>query len=115
MATNSFADITNHNWQSAFQSIQSMIQKEVEQGLWANYAQPTGWCSISVSPPHGGNNSWTTHTYCHTKDSTQTASLIWPAGWPSPAENVNGDLPCHFFAGTSTISSTAGVTAVDPI
>jgi hypothetical protein len=116
MATSSFEGITDHNWQPAttYQAVQSTIQAEVEQGLWANQVKPNGWCFIQTSPPLGANASWVTHTYQSISDRTQTASVIWPAGWPAPAENVNGQLPSHFFtnAPTSGTTVTPGIMSI---
>lgn len=114
MATNSFADISTHNWEptSMYQELQSLIQNEVNQGLWANQAQPNGWCNVVTSAPHGVNNSWVTHTYQRISDPTQTCTVTWPAGWPAPAENINGELPAHFFASTSTTSPGALSTSI---
>lgn len=108
MTTNSFADIGSYNWQpvSAYQTVQSLIQQEVDQGLWANQAHVDGWCSTSVAPVQGADNSWVIYTYQLISDSTQTTTVVWPAGWPAPAENINGQLPNHFFSGGTTSSST---------
>ncbi len=109
MANSSFEDISTHNWgpASTYQALQTLIQNEVNQGLWANQAQPQGWCSIATSAPHGVNNSWVTHTYQQINNPTQTSVVVWPAGWPAPAENIHGELPAHFFASASTTSHGA--------
>lgn len=114
MATSSFEDISEQVWEptSSYQTLQIMIQSEVEQGLWINQTQPDGWCLIATSDPHGVSDSWVTHTYQYISDLTQTSVVIWPAGWPAPAENINGDLPCHFFASGSTVSNTSVSTSV---
>ncbi len=103
MATHSFAEISNYNWQptTAYQAIQSMIQNEVNQGLWANQIHPNDWCCISTTPPQGAQNSWVTYTYQRISDHTQTDTVTWPVGWPAPADNINGQLPSHFFTGTT--------------
>ncbi len=108
MATDSFVDIIDYNWlpTTAYQEVLAMIQAEVEQGLWANQAHLDGWCNIATSAPHGVNNSWVTYTYQLISDITKTITLIWPVGWPPPAENINGELPGHFFAGTATGTAT---------
>jgi cytoskeletal protein RodZ len=104
MATSSFANINDQNWEptSMYQQVQIMIQSEVDQGLWENHEQPSGWCLIATSDPHGVSSSWVTHTYQQISDTTQTSTVIWPASWPPPAENVNGELPAHFFSSVST-------------
>lgn len=106
MATRSFADISDWQPTTAYQEIQAMIQDEVNQGLWDNLEHIDTWCMIAVSPTQGLENSWVTYTYHLISDHTQTATVIWPACWPAPAENVNGQLPHHFFsAGTASGSS----------
>jgi len=104
MATGSFSEISNYDWAptSTYQTIQSMILAEVEQGLWANEDHIDGWCFILASPLQGVNNSWVTYTYQLMSDNTQTTTVIWPAGWPAPSENINGQLPSHFFSKQST-------------
>lgn len=108
MASSSFEDISTQNWEPAslYQAVQSRIQSEVDQGLWANQVQPHGWCNVLTSAPHGVNNSWVTHTYQRIGDPTQTSTVTWPAGWPAPAENINGELPTHFFASAANTSSS---------
>jgi hypothetical protein len=106
MATSSFADISNWLPTEAYESVQSMIQNEVSQGLWDNQTHIDGWCMIAVSPTQGLNNSWVTYTYQLISDNTQTTTVIWPSGWPAPAENINGELPGHFFSGGTTGGST---------
>lgn len=103
MATGSFADISNWLPEAAYSAIQTMIQNEVSQGLWENQDHIDGWCTIATSPKQGLDNSWVTYTYQLISDNTQTITVIWPAGWPAPAENINGELPGHFFS-----SETAG-------
>lgn len=109
MATSSFADASATSWQpsSAYQTIQTTIQNEVSQGLWTNAEHIDGWCCIQTSPPQGANNSWVIYTYQLIRDTTQKATVIWPAGWPPPAENINGQLPSHFFSGSTSSGSTA--------
>ena len=109
MATSSFVDISN--WlPEAYATIQSMIQEEVNQGLWSNQGHIDGWCTIAVSPTQGMNNSWVIYTYQRISDSSQTMTVIWPAGWPAPAENINGELPAHFFSSSTT--GTSGATSL---
>jgi hypothetical protein len=110
MATSSFADISNWQPTATYGTIQAMIQNEVSQGLWANQMHIDGWCTVAVSGPIGLGNSWVTYTYQLISDNTQTATVIWPAGWPAPAENINGELPSHFFSNSTT--STGGSTVV---
>ncbi len=107
MATSSFEDISTQSWEptSLYQEIQTRIQSEVDQGLWANQEQIYGWCNLLTSTPYGVNNSWVTHTYQRIGDPTQTSTVIWPAGWPAPAENINGELPTHFFASATNTPS----------
>jgi hypothetical protein len=115
MATSSFSEISTYSWAptSTYETIQSMIQAEVNQGLWANEAHIDGWCCILASPLQGANNSWLTYTYQLISDNTQTATVIWPAGWPAPSENINGQLPQHFFSNqTKSGSSTPGAIGV---
>lgn len=109
MATGSFADIENHNWQpgTSYQSVQTQIQQEVNQGLWQNQAHPDTWCCIQTSAPHGTGNSWVTHTYQHSSNPTLKGSVVWPAGWPPPAENINSVLPSHFFGSSTGGGGTA--------
>lgn len=116
MATDSFADINQYDWLpiTAYQTILSLILAEVEQGLWANSAHPDDWCCINTSPPHGVNNSWVTYTYQLISDITQALSLVWPAGWSPPAENINGELPSHFFAGATTSMPTGAAPTAQP-
>lgn len=104
----SFADVNTYEWAptAAYQSLQTMIQNEVSQGLWANEDHIDGWCFILVSSPQGVNSSWVTYTYQLRSDNTQKATVIWPAGWPAPAENINGQLPSHFFSNQTTGSGT---------
>lgn len=105
MATSSFAYI--ENWESTlYQTIQSMIQEEVAQGLWENQEHLDTWCTIDSAPVEGFEDLWVLHTYQRQGDSIETITVIWPATWPPPAENINGELPCHFFAG-QTGSGTA--------
>lgn len=114
MATSSFEDVSTLSWQpsSVYQEILSTIQGEVEQGLWTNEERIDGWCCIEVSPPQGQNESWVIYTYQLIADTTQQMTVIWPAGWSAPAENINGQLPCHFFSGGS--SSTTEVAIINP-
>ncbi|MGH2509443.1 MAG: hypothetical protein ACRDHZ_18860 [Ktedonobacteraceae bacterium] len=119
MATNSFDGISNCDWPSvaAYQNLQSVIQAEVAQGLWANQLHVDGWCFILASPPQGVNNSWVTYTYRGISDNTQTTTVIWPVGWPAPAEDINGQLPSHFFtdimiSSATTTSDTVGVNSI---
>lgn len=115
MATSSFEDASTLSWEpsSVYQEILSAIQDEVEQGLWTNQERIDGWCCIDVSPPQGQNNSWVTYTYQLTKDTTQQMTVIWPAGWSAPAENINGQLPCHFFSGGSSSTPDAVVIGLE--
>lgn len=116
MATSSFADTSTYTWQptSVYQTIQSTIQNEVNQGLWANTEHIDGWCCIQVSPPQGLNNSWVIYTYQLIRDSSQKTTVIWPAGWPAPAENTNGHLPSYFFSsGTTSSSGTSGIASIN--
>lgn len=107
MATSSFASTSVYNWQpvTVYQAIQSTIQSEVDQGLWANQVNSDGWCCVATSPPQGANSSWVVYTYQLISDRTQKTTVVWPAGWPPPAENINGQLPSHFFSGPSNSSS----------
>lgn len=105
MATSSFADISG--WlPEVYSTIQDMIQDEVNQGLWENQEHIDGWCAIAVSPTQGINNSWVTYTYQLMSNNDQTTTITWPAGWPAPAENINGELPGHFFSGSTSGGST---------
>lgn len=101
MPTTSFSDISSVNWQpsTTYQAVQSSIQSEVNQGVWDNDAHIDIWCTIAVSPPQGVNNSWVTFTYSNSNSQTQT--VLWPSGWPAPAEDKNGRLPSHFFVRTT--------------
>lgn len=110
MATISFADISNYNWQptTVYQAIQTLIQEEVNQGLWTNEAHIDSWCFVLVSSPWGVNNSWVTYTYQLSTDTTQRKTVNWPCGWPAPSENINGDLPHHFFSGIAN-APTSGL------
>lgn len=91
------------SWQtSLYQALQSMIEEEVAQGLWENQEHLDTWCTINTSPAQGFENLWVLHTYQRMGDSTETITVIWPAQWPAPAENINGELPCHFFSGSAT-------------
>lgn len=112
MATSSFADISEWQLAEAYQEIQAMIQDEVNQGLWENQMHIDTWCMIAISPTQGQENSWVTYTYHLISDHTQTATVIWPAGWPAPAENINGQLPSHFFSAGTTSGSSGTPTAV---
>lgn len=114
MATSSFGDISSCTWPSvaAFQQCQATIQNEVEQGLWDNGMHIDGWCLIATSGPQGSGNTWVAYTYQNKADNTQTATVIWPAGWPAPAENINGQLPSNFFTGSTSATATSGTTAV---
>ncbi|MGH2480275.1 MAG: hypothetical protein ACRDHW_11515, partial [Ktedonobacteraceae bacterium] len=109
MTTSSFANTSSLSWQpaSAYQTILSTIQNEVNQGLWTNQEHIDDWCCILVSPPQGMNNSWVIHTYQLTKNSSQQTTVIWPAGWPAPSENINGQLPSHFFSSGSAATPKA--------
>ncbi len=107
MATSSFADISNWQPTTTYEAIQTTIQNQVTQGLWANEMHIDGWCMVEVSGPIGLNNSWVTYTYQLISDNTQTATVIWPAGWPAPSENINGQLPTFFTSGTTSGSSKA--------
>lgn len=113
MATNSFDGITNYVWQptTGYEQLQSNIQAEVDQGLWANQTHIDGWCLIASLPSQGFNNSWVTYTYQSKADNTQTTTVIWPAGWPAPAENINGQLPSHFFTSSAPTTSTTSSSA----
>jgi hypothetical protein len=105
MATSSFAYI--ENWESnLYQTIQSIILEEVTQGLWENQDHLDTWCAVDRSPTQGFENLWVLHTYQRLNNPSQTITVIWPADWPAPAENINGELPCHFFSG-QTGSKTA--------
>ena len=98
MATSSFADVSN--WQSAqCQTIQSTIQQEVAQGLWENGDHKDTWCMVATSPVQGFDNLWIIYTYQLISDPTQITTVPWPANWPAPAENINGQLPGYFFSG----------------
>lgn len=98
MATSSFADVSS--WQSAqYQTIQSTIQQEVAEGLWENEDHVDGWCLVATSPPQGFNNLWVIYTYQLISDPTHTTTVVWPANWSAPAENINGQLPSYFFTG----------------
>lgn len=94
----SFANISGLNWQptTTYQSVQTGIQTEVDQGLWDNDVHIDIWCTIAVSETQGVDNSWVTYTYRNGNDNSQS-TVLWPAGWPAPAENKNGQLPSHFF------------------
>jgi hypothetical protein len=107
MATDSFSDIGNLSWEptTAYQEVQSTIQSEVNQGLWANTTSPNDWCSVETSPTYGPNDSWVTINYQSASDPTQTAAVTWPAGWPPPAANTQGQLPSHFFASVAAPTS----------
>jgi hypothetical protein len=115
MATDSFANVSHTNWlpATAYQSIQTSIQQEVGQGVWANREHTDGWCFIGASTPYGINNSWVTYTYQLISDSTQTATVIWPAAWPAPAENINGQLPTHFFNVTFNTAASSNIMGLD--
>lgn len=110
MANSSFYNVSSQNWlpETIYQTIQVTIQEEVDQGLWANQAHTDGWCCIFTSQPQGVNNSWVTYTYQLISDNTQKATVVWPAGWPPPAENINGLLPSHFFSSQSSLLASAG-------
>ena len=116
MATDSFANVSKVTWEpvTAYQSIQTSIQQEVGQGLWANQERTDGWCCIGTSSPYGVNNSWVTYTYQLISDIAQTASVIWPAGWSAPAENINGELPNNFFAVTFNSAASSNIMGLDP-
>jgi len=105
MATSSFDFI--EDWESTlYQTIQLMIQEEVTQGLWENEAHLDTWCAINTSPTQGFGNLWVEHTYQRQDDPSQTITVVWPAQWPAPAENINGELPCHFFSGQTSSRNT---------
>lgn len=104
MATTSFANISSLNWQpsTTYQAVQETIQAEVDQGLWENEVHIDAWCMIAVSELQGVGDSWVVYTYQNKNDHSQTATVLWPAGWPAPAENKNGQLPGHFFVRSSS-------------
>src|SRR4051812_10610169 len=107
MPTPSFSDISSHNWlpSTIYEVVQSTIQEEVEQGHWENEAHIDTWCTIAVSEVQGVDNTWVTHTYCNKNDRSQITTVLWPASWPPPAENIHGHLPSHFFVRRSRSGS----------
>jgi hypothetical protein len=95
--------VFEESWEtSLYQTIQLMIEEEVTQGLWENHEHLDTWCTINSAPAQGFENLWVVHTYQRMGDPTETLTVIWPVDWPAPAENINGELPCHFFSGQTT-------------